>query len=143
MKLAEQKTQNKIRRQAAEALLVYDLNTKLPVGQILDLSAIGMKLMTEDPMDMNRMYYCRIPLDKPVKGKTEIFLDAECRWCVPDPKSGWYHSGYLLRFPSRKDAEVVQAITKAWIEDHMAKQYAKYGITRRKKKRFWSKLFGG
>ena len=39
----------RIRQKASFALLVYDLNTGLPMGQILDLSAWGMKIKTEEP----------------------------------------------------------------------------------------------
>ncbi|MEZ5359140.1 MAG: PilZ domain-containing protein [Candidatus Zixiibacteriota bacterium] len=142
MKIAETKQQNKIRRQATEALLVYDLNTKMPMGQILDMSPVGMKLMTEEPVAVGRMYYCRIPLEKKVQGKSEVFLDAECRWCKHNPETGWYNSGYLLRFPSKKDAEIIKTVLHDWMQDHMSKHYSKYGLNRRKKKRFFEKLFG-
>lgn len=141
MKIAETKQRNRIRRQAAQALLVYDLNTKLPMGQILDMSSVGMKLMTEEPMVVSRMYYCKIPLDKKIHGKSEVFLDAECRWCKHNPQTGWFNSGYLLRFPSKKDAEVINSVLHDWMEEHMSKHLSKYGITRRKKKGLLEKLF--
>ena len=142
MRVAEEETQKKIRRQAAEPLLVYDLNTKLPMGQILDMSASGMKLMTELPAVPHHVYYCRIPFDHPIDGRTEVFFDAECRWCIPNEQTGWYNSGYALRYPTTDDSEVVRKVIHKWMKAHLEKKYSKYTKNIRKEPRFFDRLFG-
>lgn len=141
MRYAGRETQRKIRRPASEALLVYDLSTKMPLGQILDMSASGLKLMSEDPIEVNTVYYCRIPLEKKICGRKEIFFDAECRWCVSNDETGWYNSGFILRFPTTEDAETVQRLIYDWMIDQTEKLNAKYRKIKRKEPRFLKRLF--
>jgi hypothetical protein len=142
MRVAEEKKQRKIRRKASSALLVYDLHSNLPMGQILDMSAKGMKLMTEEPVAIYQIYYCRIPLDKKIKKRKEIFFDAECRWCKFSEETGWYNSGYLLRFPSPKEAEIVQELTRAWMVDEYGKLKTKASKPEKDKPGLLRKIFG-
>jgi len=52
-------SRDSIRRNATDPLLVYDMETNLPIGQIINLSDRGFKLMTEQPMEVSRVYNCR------------------------------------------------------------------------------------
>jgi len=133
--------QHKIRRKAAEPLLVYELSTDLPMGQILDLSGKGMKIMTEEPVHVNQVYYCRIPLNKKIKGAGEIVFDAECRWCKKSEETGWYNSGYLLRFPSPKEAERLEELTRLWMKEEMTKIDSRYKKGKKKKNILLRKVF--
>ena len=142
MIVADHKKQQKIRRRAGFALLVYDLHSGLPMGQILDLSARGMKMMTEEPVAVNRLYYCRVPLEKKIKGREEIFFDAECRWCRLSEETSWFNSGYILRFPSPLDAEIVQELIRTWMIDETSRLNAKYSRTRKNKRSFFRRIFG-
>ncbi len=140
MRVADKSTQRKIRRKAAEALLIYDLQTKLPMGQIIDLSAKGMKLMSEDPVATSKIYYCRMPLKKETHGFDEVIFDAECRWCKRNKDTGWYDSGYLLRFPRPEFAKVIREITRNWMMDRTDKLGASRRKTREEKRGFFQKL---
>lgn len=137
-----QDKQRKIRRKASFALLVYDLHTNLPMGQILDMSAKGMKLMTEEPVAVRQVYYCRIPLDKKINKCSEIFFDAECRWCEISEETGWYNSGYVLRFPSPKDAKNIHALIHAWMADQTGKLNSKSTKRIKKKRGLLRRIFG-
>jgi hypothetical protein len=115
MKVTEQDGQKKIRRKVSEALLVYDLHSGLPMGQILDMSSKGMKMITEKPVAVNRVYYCKIPLEKKINNNDKVCFDAECRWCKKDETTGWYNSGYILRYPTPGDAEIIKELTHRWM----------------------------
>jgi hypothetical protein len=117
MRVAEKDVRQIIRRRASQAMLVYDSKTKLPLGQVLDMSGRGMKLLNESPIKTNRIYYCRMPLERKIKGREEVFFDAECRWCRYDEATTWYHCGFLLRYPSKTDAAIVQELIRVWMID--------------------------
>jgi hypothetical protein len=140
MKAVEQKSQRKIRRKAADPMLVYDLQTKMPIGQVIDMSAKGMKIMSEYPIKTNRVYYCSIPLEKKIKGHQEVVFDAECRWCRRNEETSWYNSGYIIRFPSQKDASIIQTIIRNWMTNHANKLNAKY-LKAARKKSFLHRIF--
>lgn len=142
MKTKEKDPSTIIRRKATEALLVYDTNTKLPFGQIADLSARGLKLTTEEPVVVNQVYYFRIPFDKKIGNSKELFFDAECRWCMQNEETGWYDSGYFLRFPSPKEAAAVKELTRIWMINQAERQNARHKRTTKKNKSLFRKIFG-
>jgi len=141
MKAVSPDRQPKIRRQATFPLLVYDLHTGMPMGQILDMSAKGMKLMSEEPVAVNRVYYCRMPLDYEINGCSEIFFDAECRWCKRSDETTWYNSGYTLRYPSPGSAEIVQKLTQAWMVGQAERLNARYIRPKTKKRNLLQRVF--
>jgi hypothetical protein len=141
MKVAEKSKQRKIRRKATEAILVYDLTTKLPMGQIIDLSAKGLKLMSELSVKVSKVYYCRIPLKNKINGFDEVLFDAECRWCRQNKDTGWYDSGYILRYPRPEYADVVKEMTRIWMMDGNDKLSASRRKSKEKKRGFFQNLF--
>ncbi len=126
MRVSEEKKQQKIRRTASEALLVYDLATGHPMGQIIDMSAKGMRLMNEKPTKVHQIYYCRLPLEQEIEGSIEVFFDAECRWSKLNEKTGWFDSGFILRYPSQKDADIVKALLHGWMVDRLSGKDSRY-----------------
>jgi len=141
MRVADKSKQRKIRRKAAEALLVYDLQTKLPMGQIIDLSAKGMKLMSEEPVTALKIYYCRIPLKNNINNCDEVLFDAECRWCKQNQDTGWYDSGYILRFPRPEYAEIVEKMTQTWMMDRTDKLHSQRKKDKEERRGFFQRLF--
>jgi hypothetical protein len=96
-------------------MVVFDTSTNLPMGQVVNMSQRGMQLMTEQPVETNKLYYCRMPLPETILGSDEIFFDADCRWCCMNESTGWYDSGYRLRRKSPRDAEIIEFITRRWM----------------------------
>jgi len=141
MKVTEQNGQKKIRRKVSEALLVYDLHSGLPIGQIIDMSEKGMKLVSEIPVAANRVYYCKIPLENKISDCDKVCFDAECRWCKKDEVTGWYNSGYILRYPTPGDAEIVKELTRRWMVDQANKLNAPRKNIEEKKGGFLQRIF--
>lgn len=129
-----------IRRKAEGALVVYDLSSGLPIGQIMDMSYRGMKLMTEEPVMIGKKYYCRLPLDRVVNGRAEVFFDAECRWCKQNEQTAWFDSGYILRFSSAANAEIVKELVKSWMVDQIARQNPQIREKKTLRRRLFQKL---
>ncbi len=132
MRVATAEDTQKIRRKASDALLAYDMTTGAPIGQIVDLSGRGMKLFGEIQMTVNRVYYFRIPLIAKIKGRSEVIVDADCRWCNVCEDTGWYYSGYSLRFPSPKDGDIIQKLIHSWMVDHISKFNGSHTVSMKK-----------
>lgn len=141
MKTKEKDISTIIRRKATEALLVYNMDTKLPFGQIADLSIRGIKLTSEEPVEVDRIYYFRIPFDKKIGDASEVCFDAECRWCKQNEETGWYDSGYFLRFPSPKDAATIKELARNWMIGQAEKQNARHKKIPKKKKSLFQRIF--
>lgn len=132
MRQASEMVQRAVRRKAEEALTIFDMHTGEPIGKVLDMSAQGMKLESDGPVDVNHIYYCRLPLANKIQGRKEIFFDAECRWCRKIDDTERYTSGYKLRFPSQKDAETIKNILRKWMAEQNERLNTPDGKTKKK-----------
>ena len=141
MKIIPKGKQPKIRRQALEILPVYDLHTNLIIGEIVDLSTKGMKLKGENAVLPKQIYYCRIPLKKKIDGYGEVFVDAECRWCKIDAEEECHYSGYVLRYPSQKDAGIINKLTHRWMAGQSEKLNAHYTGSKHEKRGWLKRIF--
>ena len=135
-------TRDSIRRAASDALLVYDAETNLPIGQIINLSDRGFKLMSEEPVDVPKIYSCRMPALDDIAVKKEITFLAESRWCKHNEETTWYDSGYYLRKISPGDLKIIQTIRRKWMIDQSNKINTPIPETDDKKKGLLAKLFG-
>jgi len=109
------KQQKPVRRQAAENLVVYDMRTNQPIGQVQNMTVAGVKLITDKPVKLSRILYCRIDLPEKLLGSDQVYFDAECRWCRQNKSAGWYESGYRLRNVSASDREIISLLTRRWM----------------------------
>lgn len=130
-----------VRREATDPLIVYDMETDLPAGQVINMSFRGLRLMSEFEVEVYKVYYFRMPLTQTVNGINEIFFDAECRWCRQNQDTSWYDSGYNIRKASAEDAEVIKLLTKKWMMDKSNKLNASQQNRTEKKGGLLSKLF--
>ncbi len=131
-----------IRRDATDPLLVYDIETNLPIGQVINLSDRGFKLMSEQPMETSRVYNCRMPIPENITDKDEIRFFAECRWCRQNEETTWYDSGYYLRKIAPGDLKIIQSIKRKWMIDLSNKINAHDIDKQERKKGLLSRLLG-
>lgn len=141
MKIIDQNTQPKVRRKAAEKITAINLNTREELGIVVDLSARGMKLKSENPATVGQIYYCRLPLRRKLDGRREIFFDAECKWCNRYEDTGRFYSGYFLRFPSGQDAELVQSLVHQWMKANNEEFHSRLHGSANEKRGLFNRLF--
>jgi len=135
-------TRDSIRRNASDALLVYDAETNFPIGQIINLSDRGLKLMSEEPTEVSKVYSCRMPALDDIAVKKEITFLAECRWCKLNEETTWYDSGFYMRKILPGDLQIIQTIKRKWMIDQSNRINAPIADPNDKKKGLLAKLFG-
>ena len=135
-------TRDSIRRDASDALLVYDTETNFPIGQIINLSDRGFKLMTEEPTEVSKIYSCRMPSLDDISIKKEITFLAECRWCKLNEETTWHDSGFYMRKISPGDLKIIQSIKRKWMIDQSNRINASMTEPNGSKKGLFSKIFG-
>ena len=107
--------QKLIRRKATDELVVYDLNTEEPIGQIENMTVEGMKMVVDKPIRPASIVYCKMDLPRKILGNKEVYFDAECRWCKKNDKTGKYDSGYKLRYVNAKDRAIINELIRRWM----------------------------
>ena len=54
------------------------------VGRIIDLTVQGMRLVTDEELQLEAEYHLIIPIDNGLGRREEIRIDARCKWTGPD-----------------------------------------------------------
>lgn len=135
-------TRDTIRREASDPLLIYDIDTNMPFGQIINLSDRGFKIMTEMPTEVSKIWNCRMAIPEDIASKKEITFFAECRWCRQNKETTWYDSGFYIRKITPGDLKIIQSIKRKWMIDQSNRLNARETDKSVKKKGLLARLFG-
>jgi hypothetical protein len=77
-------------------LRVYDQDTNELLGHIVDINKEGMRLVSDKPIELNRIY--RLWVDVPKEGtpRQRIQLEGESLWTGRDVNPDFYDTGFLM-----------------------------------------------
>ena len=107
--MSEERRKNE-RQNVAQYLLVYDRATEEPIGELVNVSPGGAMIVTKGPIKPSSFFKCRVDLPKKVMGYSDVFFDAECRWCRKNVAADRWESGYRLSL-SGIDEYLVQFVS--------------------------------
>ncbi|MDM8540622.1 PilZ domain-containing protein [Desulfococcaceae bacterium HSG9] len=94
-------------------LLVFDRTTGHLVGNVVDVSVQGLKLMGKEALTVDEVYELKmaLPKTKPEIGTREIEFDVSCIWCNKG-YSDFYDSGFELRNIEMKDTQLIRSLSE-------------------------------
>jgi len=95
------------RRHLIYYLRVFEQETNKLVGHLVDLTPDGVMLISEEQIELNKLFHLRMVLPSRVGGKEEWLFDAETRWCRKDINPDFYDTGFLLMNVAETDTEVI------------------------------------
>lgn len=95
------------RQQTRDLLAVVDRETAQPIADLANLSPDGAMFISREPVTIGHLFKCRLELPQPILGRSDIWFDAECRWCMKTKTPGRYESGFSLMNVSELDSEVI------------------------------------
>ncbi len=77
-------------------LRVYDQDTNELLGHIVDINKEGMRLVSDKPIELNRIY--RLWVDVPKEGtpRQRIQLEGESLWTGRDVNPDFYDTGFRM-----------------------------------------------
>jgi len=67
------------------------------MGHLMDISADGLMLLSDEPIEINEEYRLRMRLPKEVSGSDEIVIGAISRWCREDDNPDFYVTGFQIQ----------------------------------------------
>jgi len=102
------------RRQVTYYLKVYDQTSGELIGHLVDISPGGVMLLGMDPCPVGNNFEMKIILPAEILGKTELFLNAECKWSARDINPDYYDSGFQLADISEDDAKVIEWLVQRY-----------------------------
>lgn len=105
------------RKRVNEKIQVRDLNTDELIGNLVNISAGGLMLLSEIPLTPNRLFQFSLSLPAPINGITVIEFGAECLWVQDDTEtSGPCWAGFQIIDISDLGTTLIEQLINEWTE---------------------------
>jgi len=95
------------RRHIIYYLLVFDQDTQSMLGHLVDITPQGMMVISEQPLEVGRLYNLRLLLPYQIAGKRELIFQAHSKWCQKDLNPDFYDTGFQLLNVSDEDIRTI------------------------------------
>jgi hypothetical protein len=91
-------------------LRVFDGDSGLLLGHVVDVSYTGIQLVSHQPLRLNRTYALKLIMPKEVAGRFEMLIGAQSIWSRPDANPDFIITGLSFRSLSDDQREQINAI---------------------------------
>lgn len=87
---------------------VLDLDHGTGLGQLLDISSDGMRLLGKQQFTPEQHYKCRMVLAAEILGHSNILFDATCVWNRPDQTRHFFEAGFKSLTADPGDIDAIE-----------------------------------
>jgi len=91
-------------------LRVYDRDTNALLGYLVDITQQGLMLMSEQPLEANRLYRLRVDKGEVYGPRRYLDLDAQSRWIDRDVNPKLHNTGFSLVDPSPQALGTIEGL---------------------------------
>ena len=95
------------RRKLVYYLKIIDRDTNQTIGKLEDLTAEGLMITSEHPIEVNQVYHLRLHLPPEFPRRKFVVFDAKSCWCRPEVEHGQYGTGFQLLGVSDADKNLI------------------------------------
>ena len=88
-------------------LRLFDRNTNEVLGNMVDISVSGIRLISEGPVLLDKLLEIRMDFPEEIQGKHWLTFDAVCVWCRIDQSPNLYLSGCEFKRISEEDLAIL------------------------------------
>lgn len=93
---------------------VFDRSTGAVLGYLVDLSAVGAMVVSEEPLTPDTEYRLRMDLPEEFSSRACLDFDATCVWSRPDTDPRFYDSGFHLANVSEGDIALIERMIQEY-----------------------------
>ena len=98
------------RRHLIYYLRVFDRNANMLIGHLVDITAEGLMLISEDPIDANSTFQLKMDLPQGMGNKEQLSFDARSVWHRKDINPRFYNTGFQFRKVTRNHFAVIEQL---------------------------------
>jgi len=98
-------------------LRVFDGMSLKVLGHLVDISAKGIMMISDSPIEVNETYRLRMSLPAQMKETQEVILTATSRWCKLDSNPDFYLSGFYLHDLNPETKKLIHSLIKEFSYD--------------------------
>ncbi|MHC1782711.1 MAG: PilZ domain-containing protein [Anaerolineaceae bacterium] len=95
------------RRHLIYYLRVFDRDTVNLIGHLVDITAEGVMVISENPIEVGKTFHMRMILPKEFFGKEQINFEAVSRWADKDINPSFYDTGFQLQDISEENIQII------------------------------------
>lgn len=94
---------------------VYDRRSKQMVGRLVDITAEGMRLVSETPIEPGTVFNMRMDLPRPVENHSFLDFKAVSVWCDIDKNPDFFDTGYRILEGSPGSKEIIEGSFQGYL----------------------------
>jgi c-di-GMP-binding flagellar brake protein YcgR len=103
------------RRRVNEKIQITDANTGELIGNLVNISAGGLMLLSQAPLTPNRLFQLSLTLPAPINNIPVVEFGAECLWVQDDTEtSGPCWAGFQIIDISDLGTSLLEQLMKEW-----------------------------
>lgn len=102
------------RKIANEVLEIYDQITGVKLGKVVNISAEGLMLLSDEPIECNSVFQLDVQLPRLIKQHSRIAFGAEAVWSSPAAQPGSHWTGFRIIDASDDDAVAIDELIFDW-----------------------------
>lgn len=95
-------------------LKVFGEKTNRLIGDLVDITTEGIRLIGNRPIKTEITYKLRMDLPREINGKREIIFNARSRWCEKDDRTDFYNTGFQLMSISPGDVNRIENLIQEY-----------------------------
>jgi len=80
------------------------------IGYLGDITLSGLKVISDDSMQLNSIQNLKIKLPPRISGKEEIIFEAECVWCKKEYDNDKFQLGFRADHKSNENINTIKII---------------------------------
>jgi len=73
---------------------VIDLNINQSIGNLIDINSDGMRIQSDEVMEIGPIFKLKIDLPEEIKGCDRLIVDARSLWSNKDVDQEFYQTGF-------------------------------------------------
>jgi hypothetical protein len=98
------------RKNTPHVVKAIDAATNRPLGRVVDVTAEGLMLVTEKPLEVGQAYALRLNLPIMIHFRSEVDLDAVVRWTSPDTNPRFHRAGFQFTDIDGEDGLLLEEV---------------------------------
>ena len=109
------KEQRKTPRKIADDVLeVSDQHTNAILGKVVNISAEGLMVISNEPFTTGAVYELDLKLPRLIKGHSKVSFGAEVVWSTPASQPGSHWSGFRIIDVSENEVLTIDELILDW-----------------------------
>lgn len=89
-------------------LQVTDVKTGKLLGYVVDITSAGLKIVSEDPVELNQIAELKMNLPDEIGNKKELFFTAKSKWSGKDVNSDFFAVGFEIMDFDENSIEIIE-----------------------------------